>query len=98
MPIQDYKCEAGQSVTLECAVSAVPDVNDVFWEVVDTNGQYVALDMYTERYKGSSVNMPSLTIQNTNVSDSGTYRCCASNDVGPSQGSTVSLQISGGMH
>ena len=92
---QSYTCEAGQSVTLCCSVSADPDVNRVFWQVVDSRGEYVT--SHGEKYKGSSVESPSLTIQKAHTSDSGTYRCCATNDVGTSQSLTISLQVSGGI-
>lgn len=95
---QEYKCEAGKSVTLEFSVSADPEVNHAIWQKADSDGSFVALNIDETKYKGSSVKLPSLTIQNTIISDSGTYRCCASNDVGTSHSSTVSLLISGGMY
>ena len=94
---QKYTCVAGQSLTLSCSVSADPGVDHVFWQVVDSRGEYVTLDLDGDQYKGSSVDSPSLTIQKAHTSDSGTYRCCATNDVGTSQSLTILLQVLGSM-
>ena len=93
----EYICEAGQSVTLECSVSADPEVNYVIWQTTDSNGSFVALNHDEEKYKGSSVKLPSLTIPKSHLADSGTYRCCATNDVGTCHSLPMSLKVSGSM-
>ena len=85
-------------MNLCCSLSADPGVSHVFWQLVDSKGEYITLDLGGNKYKGSSVESPSLTMQKAHTYDSGTYRCCATNDVGTSQSLNISLQVSGGMY
>ena len=89
-----YSSVTGQSITLGCSVSANPDVNLVFWQVL-SNGQYVSLSLSGGKYTGSTVNSPSLTILNSQSGDTATYRCGATNTVGTGYSSGISLQVTG---
>ncbi|KAK3107564.1 hypothetical protein FSP39_017383 [Pinctada imbricata] len=77
-----YSVNIGNSVTLQCSVSATPSATSVTWQQT-RNGVTTTLNIQgTSRYSGGSVSIPSLTITNTLTTDSGTYTCVASNSVG----------------
>ena len=88
----------GQSVTLDCFVLADPGVYHVFWQIPESSGQYVTLNLDGDKYTPLSVDSPSLTIHDTHISDSGTYRCGATNVVGTSYSYDCTLKVLGGMY
>ena len=91
--------EAGQSATLDCSLSADPYVDDVFWQILKSSGQFVNLNLDGDKYSTQlSVDSPSLTIHEAHLSDSGRYRCGATNTVGTSYSSELSLHVLGGKY
>ena len=83
-------------MTLYCFVSADPGVYHVFWQILESSGQYVTLNLDGDKYTPLSVDSPSLTIHEAQLSDSGTYRCGAKNIVGTRYSSEFTLQVIGG--
>lgn len=49
----------------------------------------------TNKYTGSTVSTPSLTILSTELADTGSYTCFASNSVGTGQSTVTTLTVSG---
>ncbi|XP_069133480.1 hemicentin-1-like isoform X12 [Argopecten irradians] len=89
-----YSTNTGNSITLGCTVSANPAHTSVFWQRnVGTGTQTITIDGVN--YSGSTVNSPSLTVLNTDTSDTGTYTCFATNSVGTGQSAATTLTVSG---
>ncbi|XP_069133957.1 serine-rich adhesin for platelets-like isoform X31 [Argopecten irradians] len=92
-----YSVATGQSVTLQCSVSANPTHTSVFWQFTPTNGGTTTLTIDNVNYAGSSVSSPSLVVFNANSGDQGTYTCFATNQVGTGQSAQVSLSVTGSL-
>lgn len=89
----------GTTATLQCSVTASPLHTRVYWAKLNAQNQPVNIDMGTNnnnKYQGSTVSNPSLTILNTVAADSGRYVCYAVNIVGTGQSGTTTLDITGG--
>ena len=78
----------GHSVTITCRSEARPNVSSVAW----MKGQEVIQVTDDNRFSGSSLQTPSLTIDPVARTDVGDYSCQMSNDVGDSSKS-VGLQV-----
>ena len=89
-----YSVEIGQSVTIQCTVTANPSHQSVRWQKI-TNGVTSNLDTSNNRYTGSTTGTPSLTISNVGNSDEGYYICTATNVVGRGQSSQTYLDVTG---
>ena len=83
----------GQSVTLGCTVSANPTHTTVYWRKI-VNGVPQALPT-DNRYSGSTVSNPSLTISNLMSGDIGNYKCYATNSVGTGESAQTYLNVVG---
>ena len=92
-----YTAVIAQPITLLCAIVANPDANTVFWQKTDAQGNYRTVPLVGNKYSGSNVNFPSLTIQDSHTSDAGNYRCAATNSVGTGYSSAIRLDVGGGM-
>ncbi|XP_021345496.1 hemicentin-1-like, partial [Mizuhopecten yessoensis] len=90
-----YTIITGASVTLQCSVFGTPAVTGVTWTRTFTNGASNTISINSQKYAGSTVNNPSLTIFNTDSNDQGTYVCTATNTLGSGQSQTVSLSVTG---
>ncbi|XP_069133120.1 mucin-22-like isoform X3 [Argopecten irradians] len=88
-----YSATTGTSISLVCTVSADPTHTTVFWRR-DVGSGTESLTIDNVNYSGSQVNTPSLTVISTEIADSGTYTCFATNAVGTGQSSTT-LTVSG---
>ena len=89
-----YPVEIGQSVTIQCTVTANPSHQSVQWQKI-INGVANNLDTSSNRYTGSTTGTPSLTISNVGNSDEGYYICTATNVVGTGQSSQTYLDVTG---
>lgn len=89
-----YPVEIGNSVTLQCSVTANPAHQSVQWKKI-VNGNQQNVDVSDNRYSGGTTNVPSLTITNAANSDEGYYICTATNVVGTGQSSQTYLDITG---
>ncbi|XP_033751318.1 hemicentin-1-like isoform X3 [Pecten maximus] len=90
-----YTIITGASVTLQCTVFGTPSVTGVTWTRTYSNGVSTTIGVNGQKYAGSSVNNPSLTIFNADSSDQGTYVCTATNSLGSGQSPSVSLSVTG---
>lgn len=91
-----YSTNIGSSVTLRCTVTSNPTHNSVYWQRT-INGQTsrITTSTNTNKYSGSTVNTPSLTINNVAQSDTGSYRCLADNSIGTGQSQITVLNVAG---
>lgn len=82
-------------MTLGCTVTANPSHTTVYWRRV-INGALTDITVTNNnKYSGSTVNSPSLTIFNADNSDEGNYICYADNSVGTGQSSQTFLDVFG---
>ena len=80
-----------------CTIKASPPVSNMVWQKY-SNGHYTDIQLYNgSKFKVASWNAPSLMLTDSKTSDSGTYRCSATNHVGTSYSEDVSVSITGGM-
>eukprot|EP00105_Crassostrea_gigas_P036163 XP_019920311.1 PREDICTED: hemicentin-1 [Crassostrea gigas] len=82
LPTTLYERTYGQNVTMQCSVTATPDITEVRWQRF-VNGAYQ--DIFTQsstKYYGSSITNFALTVTNLVFTDAGDYRCTATNQVG----------------
>ena len=97
IPQPSYSIEYGNPITIECTVTANPLHTIVIWQKI-VNGQPTTINQGNSgRYTGGTVNTPSLTIQSAVTSDTGVYRCLATNAVGTGQSQDTTLTITGGL-
>ncbi|OWF35465.1 Hemicentin-1 [Mizuhopecten yessoensis] len=92
-----YSASTGSSLTLVCTVSANPAHTSVGWEKLVNNVYQTVSISGNTRYTGGSTTTPSLAITNSQPSDSGTYRCTATNPVGIGTSGTTQLTVSGSL-
>ncbi|XP_052058076.1 hemicentin-1-like isoform X7 [Mytilus californianus] len=93
--LPNYNVDIGSTVTLGCTVTASPAHTVVYWQRIGNNGVGTNVDMNNNKYSGSTVNSPSLTINNAAISDEGSYRCYATNSIGTGQSQNTFLDVVG---
>ncbi|XP_063428583.1 hemicentin-1-like isoform X6 [Mytilus trossulus] len=93
--LQQYNVDIGSTVTLGCTVTASPTHTVVYWQRIGNNNVGTTVDMNNNKYSGSTVNSPSLTINNAALSDEGSYRCYATNSIGLGQSQNTFLDVVG---
>lgn len=93
-----YSVQQGNSVQLICTWSGTPGATSVLWKKY-VQGTPTDINVATSngKYAGSSVDSPSLTINNVNHDDVATYVCSASNAEGTSNSQPINLQVTGGL-
>ena len=89
-----YSVNIGASRTLECTVTASPTHNNVYWQR-NINGVSTTITINNNKYSGSTVSNPSLTINNADNNDEGFYICFATNSVGLGQSANTFLDVLG---
>ena len=93
-----YSVLIGQSRTLECLVSGSPGATSVYWEkIVGSSTTTINSNTNTNKYTGSTVSTPSLTILNADQSDEANYVCYAVNAVGTANSQQTFLDVTGSM-
>ncbi|KAK3588805.1 hypothetical protein CHS0354_028450 [Potamilus streckersoni] len=91
VPKTNYKAVVGTNVTLECMVNANGDTNiSTRWENM-FNTQWKNVTNSNKYYW--TTQMPSLVISEVMTTDSGSYRCFATNPLFTSRGLEISLQV-----
>ncbi|CAG2194109.1 HMCN [Mytilus edulis] len=89
-----YSTNIGNNITLICIVSAIPTLTAVYWTRQISNGNTVTLNPASStKYSGSTIQSPSLTIINVELSEEGNYICHATNAVGTRQSSQTFLDV-----
>ncbi|XP_071166173.1 basement membrane-specific heparan sulfate proteoglycan core protein-like isoform X2 [Mytilus edulis] len=93
-----YNVNYGSSVMLVCSVTANPVHTTVYWRKIK-NGVTTDINVANSnnKYSGSTVNNPSLQINNADLNDEANYACFASNSVGTGQSSQTFLDVIGGL-
>ncbi|XP_069107388.1 basement membrane-specific heparan sulfate proteoglycan core protein-like [Argopecten irradians] len=97
VPQTTYEVTTGAAVTLICNVNANPTAQSVLWEKLHEILFIQVVITTNNRYAGGTVNVPSLTITDSQPPDSGTYRCSATNSVGTGTSGTLQLTVTGGI-
>jgi hypothetical protein len=93
-----YSINIGNTVTLDCTVTANPTENNVYWQkIVNGITSTINSGTNTNKYGGSTVQSPSLQIFNTDQSDEATYVCFATNSIGTGQSQQTTLNVIGSM-
>lgn len=91
-----YAVTIGQTVTLGCTVTGSPAATNVYWQkTVNNVVTTISSSTNTNKYSGSTVSTPSLTIVNADQSDEATYVCFATNGVGLGQSTQTFLDVTG---
>ncbi|XP_061169583.1 hemicentin-1-like [Saccostrea echinata] len=90
-----YNVFVGSNVTLACSVSGNPPVTNVFWTVTRNGITQNVLTSGGSRFSNGNINIPSLTLTNAQQGDSGVFICKAQNSAGTSDGSGITLTVSG---
>ncbi|XP_060077998.1 sialoadhesin-like, partial [Ylistrum balloti] len=76
VPKTTYSVLAGRTITLECSILPPKYLSNVHWTKEGGQAQvFSSVSPRNTKYSGSSYRMPSLTIRDTNVKDTGTYTC-----------------------
>lgn len=92
-----YSVLVGNSITLVCTVTANPTHTSVNWRrTVNGVTTDIVVANSNNKYSGSTVSTPSLTINNAAQADEGNYVCYASNSIGTGQSSQTFLDVFGG--
>lgn len=81
-------------ITINCSVSGTPPATSVTWTKT-VGGQTDSIDVSSNKYSGSTVSNPSLTIRNLDQTDEGDYVCTAENLVGTANSETANLDVTG---
>jgi len=88
MEITQYNVIEDHNITLSCNVSGVPDVYAVSWTMNTTSGS-----VNSDRLAGGTITDPSLTVENTELGDTGWYTCTATNLAGTTYGKPLYLNV-----
>ncbi|XP_052061392.1 basement membrane-specific heparan sulfate proteoglycan core protein-like [Mytilus californianus] len=92
VPTSAYIVNVDSSITLACEVTADPTHNSVYWQkVIEGNTETIAIN--GGKYSGSSVSNPSLTISNTQLSDTGSYYCYSTNILGTGSSTRIIMAV-----
>jgi hypothetical protein len=90
-----YNVIYSESVELNCTVTYAPDLLNVTW-IRATNPVSVVDMSNIERYTGSTISNPHLTIHNVVTADADKYYCKASNAYEEMESSHIKLSVNGG--
>ncbi|CAG2191314.1 unnamed protein product [Mytilus edulis] len=80
IPGSTHQVNIGHLITLSCDIIATLQTT-VQW-LRSINGSYQPISFHDNKYGGSTVTTPHLTILNTDLNDEGYYICTASNSIG----------------
>lgn len=89
-----YKIRHGNNVTIDCNITSTPNYINVYW-LKTFNDLTTKVTSHTHRVHGGSVTVPSLTILNIDMNDSGLYTCYAQNLVGTGSSEHANLTVVG---
>ena len=77
-------------------VSGSPSATNVYWQKIQNSvTTTINSNTNTNKYSGSTVNTPSLTVLNADQNDEANYICFAVNAVGTGQSQQTFLDVTG---
>jgi hypothetical protein len=85
----------GKTIRLECSHVSNPEPIRSFWKKNGVDITMHEINSVANKYNGSTLSEPSLTIFNTDLSDSGIYECGFENAIGIGYGSSIQVVIRG---
>lgn len=91
----NYKVPFGSDVDLKCSVTAFPNHTNTFWHK-NRNDVITTITKDTEGVTGSTIDMPTLTIEFVTTHDAGSYTCFAENSIGIGSSRTILVSVIGG--
>lgn len=95
IPQSQLSVTVGVSVTMVCTVSSNPVHTSVYWQKV-VNGVATNINLsQTNKYLGSTISSPSLTVLNAVIADEGYYTCNAQNSFGTGTSLQTFLDVVG---
>lgn len=83
-------------ITLECTVYSNLPLTDVYWTKY-ANGMKTIISAGRSGITGSTLDVPSLTILNATLTDSGDYACVVKNGIGIGKSKISKLTVYGGL-
>ncbi|GFR66575.1 hemicentin-1 [Elysia marginata] len=96
IPSQPISRIAGSTIALTCAVDATPAATDFYWTRIDpSTGGSVTLSAADNpnKYFGGTLGDNTLYILSAQNSDSGSYRCIATNSIGTTSSNLVTVSV-----
>ncbi|CAG2228315.1 unnamed protein product [Mytilus edulis] len=90
--LHTHQVNIGHLITLSCDIIATPTQTTVQW-LRSINGSYQPISFHDNKYGGSTVTTPHLTILNTDLNDEGYYICTASNSIGTGKSLEAYLDV-----
>ena len=94
MAQSNYTVNHSESITLECIVVSSPQPTSVIWKQL-IKGIYRSI-IFSVDYNGSTVAVPSLTINSVEKKHAGSYVCTAMNANGLGVSTPIYLVVNGG--
>lgn len=91
----EFTATYGKTLMLECVLIGSPNAKSVCWHKQAQNNTTKDITTDVSKYKGSTVNNPSLVIIEVNENDSGLYFCTAKVDDRVLRGNIVSVCVQG---
>ncbi|XP_021352861.1 hemicentin-1-like isoform X2 [Mizuhopecten yessoensis] len=88
-----FGAQVSTTITLGCTVTSAATVLSVYWRR-DIGSGFVDITIDGTNFSGSTITLPSLTLINADITDSGTYQCFATNAGGIGSSATASVTIS----
>lgn len=91
-----YSVTPGNTVVLQCLVISTLTLKSVYWQRNIGGGiKRISFKTDNNKYSGSTITSPSLTIFNAAQNDVGIYTCFAINGVGTGHSTTTTLTVIG---
>ncbi|XP_071150175.1 hemicentin-1-like [Mytilus edulis] len=93
-----YSVTPGDTVVLQCLVISTLTLKSVYWQRNIGGGiKRITFETDNNKYSGSDIITPSLTLFNSAQSDVGIYTCYAINGVGTGHSTTTTLTVTGSL-
>ncbi|XP_052084592.1 adhesion G protein-coupled receptor L4-like isoform X2 [Mytilus californianus] len=89
-----YTVQLGSSITLECDVSSDIQLLSVeWWRRIKNDVFVITSSSNTNKYSGSTISNPSLTVISMTESDQGIYTCVAYSEIGEGKSQDIKLML-----